>query len=406
MVGWRWATLVPERVYTRRKQGFPFGATRTKLGSVSSLRPWFLALPLLAASISQGAACSSLEVTRINSAQEKPNNVWVFFTVKDGEEPVAGLTAEDFEIYEDDKLVSKFESKQTIQNPDVAAVMYTMLLLDMSGSITDSGEADRLVDAAQLFSERVGKTQKVGVYAFDGAEDIYSVVRFTEEPGSIDGGLEGLRTYKSKDPSTNLNGAVVQALDELDKALAKDDRPLKFGTLVVFSDGSDRAARITKDEMLESVRDEKYTDYEIYAIGVGAEIDKNELAEIGRNGTELAEDDDKVREAFEKVAARIEAHSKRFYLLSYCTPARKGEHKVRIDALANRNKNGKARSRGSLEYDFDANGFGPPPDCDPERQPKFRLDQDLDGTAAREQDEKKRAKAGGSAKTGPRAPGG
>lgn len=388
--------------------GFPPEPTRTKLPRVSSSHSRFLASFFATALLSQGVGCSSLEVTRINSAQDKPNNVWVFFTVQDGEEPVAGLTAEDFEIYEDDKLVSKFESKQTIQNPDVAAVMYTLLLLDMSGSVTESGEADRLVDAAHMFSERVGKTQKVGVYAFDGGEDLYSVVRFTEEPGSIDGGLEGLRAYKSKDPSTNLNGAVVQGLEVLDEALQKDKRPLKFGTLVVFSDGSDRAARITKQEMLESLGDEKYGDYEVYAIGVGAEIEQSELSEIGRDGTELAENDDKVREAFEKVAARIEAHSKRFYLLSYCTPARKGDHRVRIDALANRNKQGKARSRGSLEYEFDANGFGPPPECDPERAPSFSLDQDLDGKAARDQDEKK-ANASGSAKgsaKSPRPPGG
>jgi hypothetical protein len=366
---------------------------------VRSRKARCLASLFAAAAMSPLGCSSSLEVARINSAQAKPNNVWVFFTVKDGDEPVAGLEAEDFEIYEDDKLVSKFESKQTIQNPDVAAVMYTLLLLDMSGSITESGEADRLVDAAQMFSERVGKTQKVGVYAFDGGEDIYSVVRFTEEPGSIEGGLEGLRTYKSKDPSTNLNGAVVQGLEVLDKALEKDKRPLKFGTLVVFSDGSDRAARITKEEMLEALGDEKYGDYEMYAIGVGAEIEKSELDEIGRNGTELAEDDEKVRESFEKVAARIEAHAKRFYLLSYCSPARKGQHRVRIDALANRDKNGKARSRGSLEYEFDADGFGPPPECDPERQPSFSLDKDLDGAAARAEDEKKK-EAKASAKAG------
>jgi hypothetical protein len=379
-----------------------------KLADVSLIQPRLLAAFFAAASVSPAACSSSLEVSRINSAQAKPNNVWVFFTVMDGEEPIAGLEAEDFEIFEDDKLVSKFESKQTIQNPDVAAVMYTLLLLDMSGSITESGEADRLVDAAQMFSERVGKTQKVGVYAFDGAEDIYSVVRFTEEPGSIEGGLDGLRTYKSKDPSTNLNGAIVQGLEVLDKALEKDKRPLKFGTLVVFSDGSDRAARVSKEEMLESVADEKYADYELYAIGVGAEIEEAELQEIGRNGTELAEDDEKVREAFERVAARIEAHSKRFYLLSYCTPARKGQHMVRIDALANRDKNGKARSRGSLEYDFDADGFGPPPECDPERQPSFSLDKNLDGAAARAEDEKKdRKRANPNASTkSPRAPGG
>ena len=44
----------------------------------------------------------------------------------------------------------------------------------------------------------------------------------------------------------------------------------------------------------------------------------------------LPADQAKVKEAFEKMANRIEAHMKRFYLLSYCTPARKGEHEVRI----------------------------------------------------------------------------
>jgi hypothetical protein len=381
--------------------GIPYRAGTEETAGVSSIHSRLLTVFFACASISPMACAQPLEVQRINSAQDKPNNVWVFFTVTDGEEPISGLEADDFEIYEDDKLVSKFESKQTIQNPDVAAVMYTLLLLDMSGSVTESGEADRLVDAAHMFSERVGKTQKVGVYAFDGGEDIYSVVRFTEEPGSIDGGLEGLRTYKSKDPSTNLNGAVVQGLDVLDKELEKDKRPLKFGTLVVFSDGSDRAARVPKQEMIEALADEKYADYEVYAIGVGAEIEESELQEVGRDGTELAENDEKVREAFEKVAARIEAHSKRFYLLSYCTPSRKGEHMVRIDALANRDKKGRARSRGSLEYGFDASGFGPPPECNPEREPSFRLDKDLDGAAARKDDEKKanaKAKANASTK--------
>jgi hypothetical protein len=279
--------------------------------------------------------------------------------------------------------------------------MYTMLLLDMSGSITESGEADRLVDAASLFSERVGKTQKVGVYAFDGGEEIQSVVRFTEAPGSISGGLEGLRGYKAKDPSTNLNGAVVQGLAELRKELDADKRPLKFGTLVVFTDGTDRAGRVPKDTMLEELGKPQYEAFEIYVIGVGAEIEEDELKAIGRDGTELAADDAKVQEAFEKVAARIEAHTKRFYLLSYCTPARKGKHTVRIDALADRNKKGKARARGSLEYEFDAEKFGPPPECDPERKPSFRLDKNLTGEDG---DKVAERESGGSKKAPPRAP--
>ncbi len=327
----------------------------------------FAALALLWVACVTGCG-GSMQVSRVNSSQKKPNNVWVFFTVEKGEEPVGGLTADDFEIYEDDELVSKFESQQTIQNPEVAAVMYTLLLLDMSGSITESGQSDNLVDAAKLFSERVGKHQKVGVYAFDGEDKLHSVVPFTEAKGSVEGGLEGLRSYKPKDPSTNLHGAVVMALEELKKGLDKDPKPLKFGTLVVFSDGTDRAGRVTRDQMREAMAKPEYENYEMFAIGLGGEIQESQLDDIGRDGTELASDRAKVKDAFERVAARIEAHMKRFYLLSYCTPAREGKHKVRIVAK------GKEGGSGSLEYEFDAAGFGPPPKCDPERKPDFKLD--------------------------------
>ena len=310
------------------------------------------------------AGCANLTVTRINTDSAKPNNVWVFFTVEKGEDPVAGLEASDFAIYEDEQLVSEFESKQTIINPEVAAVMYTLLLIDMSGSITESGEADNVVNAAKMFTERVGEHQKVGVYAFDGSEDIYKVVPFTEGAGSVDGGLEGLRTFKPKDPSTNLHGAVVQGLAELEAGLAKDDRPLKFGTLVVFTDGTDRAGRVTEEELNEEVNQDKYANYDLYAIGVGAELEEKNLSTVGRDGTELANDTENVEEAFGAMADRIEAHTKRFYLLSYCSPARKGEHAVRIEAHTT-NAKGKQNGKGSLEYTFDAEGFGPPPECDP-----------------------------------------
>lgn len=357
----------------------------------------------LCAALLMSGCAKPLTVTRINSAQKKPNNVWVFFTVEQESEPVAGLTAADFNIYEDEALVSNFESKQVIQNPEVAAVMYTLLLLDMSGSITESGEADTVVDAAHRFSEKVGKTQKVGVYAFDGSEDIVPVVRFTEAQGSVDLGLDGLRAYTPRDPSTNLHGAVVTGLETLDKALHKDKRPLKFGTLVIFTDGTDRAHRVPKADMLEAMAQPQYLDFEIYVIGVGAELEQGAIAEIGRDGTELAADEAKVAEAFGRVASRIENHAKRFYLLSYCSPSRDGTHTVRIEATAT-NPKGKQKRAGSLWYEFDADGYGPPPDCDPNRAPTFSLDKNL-VPAEEEAASRKRNRRGGERVGAPATPG-
>jgi hypothetical protein len=368
------------------------------------VNPNFSPRPLLAAIalVTLTGCGGSLAVTRVNSAQHKPNNVWVFFTVDKGrKDPVAGLTADDFAIYEDGSLVSKFESKQTIQNPEVAAVMYTLLLVDMSGSVTESGQADVLVDAAKSFSDQVGKQQKVGVYAFDGEEKLHSVVPFTEAQGSVQGGLDGLRKYKPRDPSTNLHGAVVEALHELKASLDKEKKPLKFGTLVVFTDGTDRAARVSREDMKKEVNDEKYRNYEMFAIGVGAEMEKAHLDDVGRDGTELASDQAKVKEAFDKMAAKIEAHAKRFYLLSYCSPARKGEHLVRIEAIRKDPK-----ETGALEYKFVADGFGPPPDCDPSTPPTFDIKAVTDPTTAGGGDAKAGASANGSVSAGVKAGGG
>src|SRR5688572_33291293 len=94
-----------------------------------------------------------LKVTLVDAAYKRPSNVAVFFTVDttDGD-PVAGLTAEDFEIYEDGELVSPDESKQTIVNPEVAVEHYTLLLVDMSGSVTESDQVPLIDEAAAQFT--------------------------------------------------------------------------------------------------------------------------------------------------------------------------------------------------------------------------------------------------------------
>ncbi|MCU1276716.1 MAG: uncharacterized protein JWM53_262, partial [bacterium] len=112
-----------------------------------------------------------LHLKLVDASVKKPSNVAVYFNVTDDKHVgVPNLMADQFHVYEDGKLVSPFESKQTILNPEVAAVQYTLLLMDMSGSVTNSGQAPALADAASGFSERVSKTQEVAVYAFDGAK--------------------------------------------------------------------------------------------------------------------------------------------------------------------------------------------------------------------------------------------
>lgn len=360
----------------------------------ADVRSWLLALVALYA-ISFGAGCGGggLTLTPIKSTQSKPSNVAVYFKVTtSGGEPIGGLAATNFKIYEDGSLVSELESKQTILNPEVAASHYTLLLVDMSGSVSgDQDSVNALVDAANAFTDRVEKQQKVAVFAFDGSPQLHPISAFTST-GGAKVGIAELKNFKPQDPSTNLNGAVVAGLAELNHALTQAEHPMRFGTLVVFTDGTDRANRVPRDDMLKAVHD---SDHQIFAIGLGTEIQESEIKDIGKSGTAMAGDKTKVVQAFDAIGQKIEAATKSYYLLSYCSPSRAGKHEVRIKAIvegdgsapvaasadasagssgasADANASGKSSSgerSGSMTQEFNAQGFGP--GCDPNTPPHF-----------------------------------
>jgi Mg-chelatase subunit ChlD len=331
-----------------------------------------------------GCQGGGLNLKMVRSAAAKPSNVAVYFSVDQSDgTPVGGLKAEDFRIYEDDALISQYESKQTILNPKVAASHYTLLLVDMSGSISKSGQASSVVDAAEAFTDRLEKFQKVGVYAFDGSADLYPIVPFTSSGGAAKGGIKSLASFQPRDPSTNLHGAVVKGIELLKNELAHAEHPLKFGTLVVFTDGTDRAGRVSKDEMKKALDD---ADYDVFAIGLGAEISDKELGHIGKNGVAMAQDKDSVVKAFDQIAQKIESYTQRYYLLSYCTPARAGDHEVRVEAVV-KSPDGKSEKTGSVRYKFKADHFTP--DCDPNTPPSFDINA---GDAAAPKEPPKEAK--------------
>lgn len=319
---------------------------------------------LALAALSIAAACggNQLRLNLINASVQRPSNIAVYFTVEtvDGE-PVPGLAAKDFAIYEDGKPVSALESKQTILNQEVAAEHFTLLLIDMSGSVSESDDVPVIDSAAAAFAAKVEKYQKVAVYVFDGERRIHTITNFGTGSGLREG-ISKITRFRSRDPSTNLNGAVVQAIEVLDRQVKRSSTPLAFGTLVIFTDGTDRASRVTREELLDAI---DKSEVDIFAIGVGEEIDRAELEAIGRDGTIMSRDRAAITASFEEAAARVEASSRKYYLLGYCSPAREGAHDVTISTTWN----GKS---GELTYDFNARGFGP--NCDPTKKPSFSLD--------------------------------
>jgi von Willebrand factor type A domain len=172
-------------------------------------------------------------------------------------------------------------------------------------------------------------------------------------------GVQSLATKRPRDPSTNLNGAVIEGTRLLAQQMERAPVPLRFGTLVVFTDGTDRAHRASPEDVDNALNN---AGFETYVIGAGQEVDRSQLSRIGRSGTFASQNPGDVKKGFDEIGARIEAASRRFYLLSYCSPSRAGEHEVEIEANA-------AGSSGRIAYRFNANGFGP--NCDPKQRPSF-----------------------------------
>lgn len=307
-----------------------------------------------------------------------PAKVSLFFAVDTGSgTPVSGLPAEAFELKEDGVRVSPFESQRTIQPKGQAYRLRSLLLLDMSGSILRAGQYPALKQAALVYAQRIlsSGTQghELAVYRFDGREQLTLVSDFGADLATLEAALNALENpecttnsdcaaYADRracagwlcvDDSTNLNGAVLQGLDKLEQAkAATPELRYQESALVVFTDGTDQAARVDEQEVLDAV-DQSAS--HVFSIGLGGEVNASHLSALGIDGSQLAKDVDSLGPAFAAIAARVEGLANRFYLLEYCSPKRSGLHTLELTASWT-SPSGQTLT-GSLTQSFDATGF-------------------------------------------------
>src|SRR5262249_24291928 len=149
------------------------------------------------------------------------------------------------------------------------------------------------------------------------------ILGFTTSGDGVRGAAERLGAARPRDLSTNLNGAVVEGLALLDKTLARSAVPLKIGTLVVFTGGADRAPRISREQLEGELA---RTSHDTFAVGVGSAMNDGGLRSIGRSGVFQPEDLPALGKAAYRLVRKAEAYARSFYLLSYCSPSRAGEH--------------------------------------------------------------------------------
>ena len=133
----------------------------------------------------------------------QPSVVRLFFTLNqcDGD-GVTGKTNEDIVLTENDTDLNIFESLQQIIPASIDYDIRTVLLLDMSGSMINSGTLPQVQDAAWVFVSRLTEHQKVAIYIFDGRQQIQEIVNFTQNPIVLRAAIDSLADYESQDNST------------------------------------------------------------------------------------------------------------------------------------------------------------------------------------------------------------
>jgi hypothetical protein len=154
--------------------------------------------------------------------------------------------------------------------------------------------------------------------------------------------------WRCVDNSTNLNGAVVQALDALDaQSNLEKTIAYKDSALVLFTDGTDQAGRVQQLTAFERAKSSKS---HLFSIGLGGEVEGATLTQFGKDGYFAATQADQLGDAFEAIASNVNGLANRFYLLEYCSPKRSGTHTLKIVATD-------GALIGGLSQTFDATGF-------------------------------------------------
>jgi hypothetical protein len=302
-----------------------------------------------------------VNVEPLATAAQRPSNVGAFVAVSDGEQPLTELTPSNFRVYENEQLVPSDQTQLTLLDPKLVAASQVVLLVDMSAAQTPAART-LAAKGALNFVEKVAPHAAVSVFAFDGGQNLVPIAALPRGNQAVT--MAALESFTPRDPSRNLNGAVLAGLGKLDMALAQSGKIVRIGTLVIYTAGPDVAGRVDRDKAHDAVWE---SPYDVFTIGVGEQADAAE--DLARRGLVRAQAPDTLPIAFEEAADKTLQLLQKHYLVSYCSPARAGTRRLRLE-VSYVNKEGEEH-HGDFETEFKAQGFGP--GCNPEVTPHFTL---------------------------------
>lgn len=305
-----------------------------------------------------------VRIHEIAIASGKPSNVAVIASVTRDGKPVADLPRSAFRVEENGQKLDPLSTHLQLLSPALVTGFQTVLLLDLNDASSES-RRKQLAKAAGAFVRRVRRRQGVTVMVFDGAAKARVVSEYSPEPHATGPDqLDELLKLPARDPSRNLRGAVKQALQALDARLDGSKRPVRRGTLVTFTRGPDLAGRVASNDF-EALLDD--SDDQLVYVGVTGDPIDEDADTLGSAGRVMSQGKDTLAIAFDEAASLVSRLAGKYYLLSYCSPARAGKPMLRV-TVAVPNTDGDDET-DSFESSFDAKGFFP--GCKSSSPPRF-----------------------------------
>ncbi len=271
-----------------------------------------------------------------------PSVITMFFQASDQNgTPVTTLANQDFTVFEDNAPVDPTESFQEIVPHDqLPYTLKTVLLIDVSSSISASDLANMKAAAKNMVANRINQ-QQIAIYTFD--DSFMQISDFTSNTSALNTAID---TISIGNPSTDLYGSIGQALTLWTDSLSAAG--ITQGSLIVITDGKDTASTSTLSAAVTARGSKR-----VFTIGVGANADSTALSTLGNAGYFSITNFTQLQTTLGQVSTQMAAASTGFYYLHYASPKRSGTHSLTLKVANNTNTSANATITGT----FNASGF-------------------------------------------------
>ena len=198
-------------------------------------------------------------------------------------------------MYEDGKLVPAKKGKRALLEREVTSANFTIVQVDLSGPIADSEHLPDLAQTVAHFAQELNDRQEVAVNAFDGNDEVAPFIGFGAGKEQLQ---EARRRAAEVSPAHPQLEPVRRGLPG-DLGAGGEARQFAAGGEAGDADRVHRpAGSLAHGRHRADEGEAQGTSVQMYIIGVGETISRQDLTMLGRTGMFLSNDPKDFKKGF------------------------------------------------------------------------------------------------------------